>query len=127
MQILLLLHFDYPLQIYQYFSASLEGTLQIEFFSTPMRDRDPPSSDGHLHLKKGSLPNTLPFLRVDCRTNTLYKICLQFLKKGSLPNTLHFKGGRTDTLGQQYFILFGKGWWPLPLPFICQPNSVEKV
>ncbi len=30
------------------------------------------SSDGHLHLKKGSLPNTLPFLRVDCRTNTLY-------------------------------------------------------
>ena len=49
-----------------------------------------PLSDGHLRLKKGSLPNTLPFLRVDCLTNTLYKICLQFLKKGSLPNTLPF-------------------------------------
>ena len=40
------------------------------------------TSDGRLHLTKGSLPNTLPFLRVDCRTNTLYKICL--------PNTLPF-------------------------------------
>ena len=39
------------------------------------------SSDGHLHLKKGSLPNILPL----------------------------FQGGRTDTLGQRYFILFGKG------------------
>ena len=57
------------------------------------------TSDGHLHLKKGSLPNTLPTL---------------------------FKGVRTDTLGQQYFCLFGKGWWPLPLPFICRPKSVEK-
>ena len=77
----------------------------------------PGGSDGHLHLKqgslpntlpfwrvelilyikfclqflkKGSLPNTLPFLRVDCWTNTLYKICLQFLKKDSPPNKLPF-------------------------------------
>ena len=38
-----------------------------------------------------------------------------------------FKGGQTDTLGQRYFNLFRKGWWHLPLPFICRPKSVEKV
>jgi len=48
------------------------------------------SSDGHLHLKKGSLPNTLPFLRVDCQTNIYIKFAFNSFKKGSLPNTLPF-------------------------------------
>ena len=78
-----------------YLISSLVGTVFGTVHHLPLgsytlsNNDDYTSSDGHLHLKKGSLPNTLPFLRVDCRINTLCKICFQFFKKGSL-NPTHY-------------------------------------
>ena len=58
---------------------------------------------GHRYLKKGSLPNTLPFLRVDCLTDTLYKICLRYLKRVAYPTHYPFSG---STFEQILYIKF---------------------
>ena len=47
------------------------------------------TSESHLHLKKGSTQHTTLF-KGRLSNQYLYKIWLQFLKKGRLPNTLPF-------------------------------------
>ena len=64
-------------------------------------------------LKKGSLPNTLPFLKVDCQTDTLgqwySKVSAKVSKKCSLPQSVAVEC-------RKYLAGSGSNVWPWLLP-----------